>query len=378
MNLSNLPDIEFANKDVETIISDTIAYYEEAYFEQTGNRKKLYPGDPIRIFLYSQALREFQLRQIIDFSAKQNLLKYAKGDYLENLAALRTVERLPSNKASVNVKFKLSAAQPTIQTIPIGTRVTPGNDILFELLDDIEVLSGQTEIIVKMVCTLPGKIGNDFTAGQINTLVDPIPWIDKVANIDTSQGGSDEEDDNSFRERIYLAPESYSVAGPTGAYVFFAKEYSSAIKDVKVFSPSPGSIDIRILLHDGELPSESFIQHIHEYLSDKKRRPLTDNVIVSAPEVVNYSVDLTYYILEDNYSNDLMIHDNVNKAVADYILWQKSKIGRDINPSELITRIILAGGKRVEVASPLFTQIQDTQIAYVENININYGGAEND
>lgn len=378
MNLSNLPDIEFANKDIETIISDMIVDYEQAYFEQTGIRKKLYPGDPVRIFLYTQALREFQLRQLIDFSAKQNLLKYAKGNFLENVAALRSVKRLPSSRSSVKVKFILSAPQATVQVIPSGTRVSPGNNIYFEILENIQVPAGQTEITIITMCTIPGKIGNGFTPGQINILVDPIPWISGVMNIDTSQGGSDEEDDNSFRERVYLAPESYSVAGPTGAYEFFAKEYSPAIKDIKVFSPTPGTIDIRILLQDGELPSEAFIQGVQGHLSDKTRRPLTDNVIVSAPEIVHYSIDLIYYILEDSSSNTLLIQENINKAVADYVLWQKSRIGRDINPSELIARVIQAGAKRIEITSPLFTQVEDTQIAYADSINVNYGGIEND
>ncbi|WPC41220.1 hypothetical protein [Clostridium sp. JS66] len=58
MDLKNLPDISFANKDVETILNDNISEYEKAYYAQTGQQITLYHGDKIRIFLYGQAIKE--------------------------------------------------------------------------------------------------------------------------------------------------------------------------------------------------------------------------------------------------------------------------------------------------------------------------------
>ena len=89
MELNHLPDIQFVETNLDVILQETIAGYEKAYLEQYGQEKKLFPGDPIRIYLYSQALREFQLRKLIDYSAKQNLLKYAKGDYLRHIGATK-------------------------------------------------------------------------------------------------------------------------------------------------------------------------------------------------------------------------------------------------------------------------------------------------
>ena len=128
IDLNSLPDVTFAQKDIETILNDTISEYEQAYYVQYGIKKKLYPGDPIRVFLYSQALREFQLRQVIDFSAKQNLLKYAVGPYLKHIGASRDTPILEASKAAVTQKFVLSAPQATTQIIPLGTRVSPGNN----------------------------------------------------------------------------------------------------------------------------------------------------------------------------------------------------------------------------------------------------------
>jgi len=375
LNLKNLPDVEFANKDIEDILSDTISSYEKAYFEQNGTVKKLYPGDPIRIFLYSQALREFQLRQIIDFSAKQNLLKYAKGDYLDNIGA--TVERLKASKSRVTIKFNMSSPQPTAQIIPIGTRVTPGNNIFFETTENVEIPAGEIEVTCIMECTIEGKSGNGFLPGQINVLVDPVPWVKSVSNIDKSQGGSDIEDDESYRERIWLAPESYSTAGPDGAYKFFAKQYNSSIVDVEVSSPSPGVVDIRVLLENGEIPTQTLLDSLKDYLSDGTKRPLTDYVVVNAPDIVNYDIDIVYYILDEDSAMTSTIQTSVNQAIENYKNWQKSKIGRDINPSKLTADIISSGAHRVEITSPVYTEIQATDIAIDLNVNIVYGGLVN-
>jgi len=66
----------------------------------------------------------------------------------------------------------------------------------------------------------------------------------------------------------------------------------------------------------------------------------------------------------------------VNNAVSEYVVWQKSKIGRSINPSELVRKVMQAGAKRVEVTSPVYTDLNDTQVAVEGSISVTYGGLE--
>jgi len=378
LTLNDLPEVSFAGKDINQILNDMISGYEQAYYESTGVKKKLYPGDPIRIFLYSQALREFQLRIMIDDAAKQNLLKYARKENLQNLGAYSRTYIFKPQPAIAKVKFVLSQARPVSETIPIGTRVSPGNDVYFATNENIIVPAGTQEIIAGVTCLQKGIAGNNFTPGQINILVDPLPWISRIENIETSQGGTDEEDEDSYRERIHLAPEGFSVAGPEGAYEYFAKQYSSLVDDVKINSPSDGVVDIRVLLKSGELPDESFIDRISEYLSAKERRPLTDHVQVSAPDVVNYNIELTYYISSENISQESLIKSKVQDAIEEYEIWQRSKIGRGINPSELVTKIRLAGAKRVNVVSPIYTAVNSTAVVVANVKTIIYGGLEDE
>ncbi|MGG1599312.1 baseplate assembly protein [Paenibacillus naphthalenovorans] len=378
MSLNDLPDVTFASKDINQILADMVSGYEQAYFAQTGEIKKLYPGDPIRIFLYTQALRELQLRHLIDDAAKQNLLKYSRDGNLDNIGALNDVPRLEEKFSTVTEKFTLSAPQSTVQTIPAGTRASPGNQIYFATIEDHNVPAGATEIFVTMQCTESGEIGNGFTPGQINILVDPLPWISGVTNTTESSGGTAAEENEPYRERIRLSPESFSVAGPEGAYEFFAKSANPGIIDVVVYSPSDGVVEIRPLMTGGTLPDQSVLDAVLAACNAKTVRPLTDRVNVLAPAEVAYNIDVQYWIGRENEEDQLSIQSSVEAAVSAYVLWQRSRLGRDINPTELIYLMRLAGAKRVVVTSPTFTVVARTGFAVAGTINIVYGGVEDE
>ena len=112
--------------------------------------------------------------------------------------------------------------------------------------------------------------------------------------------------------------------------------------------------------------------------SDRSVRPLTDHVRVAAPEVVNYDLTLTYYLDRANEAKSVAVQSAVAKAVEDYIDWQKSKLGRDINPDELICLIKNAGAKRAVISSPTFRIVADNHVAIAENVNVTFGGLENE
>jgi phage-related baseplate assembly protein len=376
--LENLPNISFVDKDVSTLLTNMISEYESVYKASTGVAKTLADGDPVRIWIYAQALRIYALYQLIDQAAKYNLLKYSTGDYLDNLAALVGITRAAAEAATVTIRFTLSAARSSAVGIDAGTRVSPDGSIFFATNEYAEIPAGSLCIDVTAQCQETGTVGNGYVAGQITTLVDPIRYVASVTNTTESQGGADEENDDSLRGRIFQKPESFSVAGPIGAYEYFVKDYNSSIIDVSVTSPSAGEVLVCFILTDGELPGGTLIAEVLEYLSDDTRRPLTDSVTVQPPETVSYNVELTYYVKSSNANSASTIQAAVTEAVNNYVIWQKSKIGRDINPSQLISDIIAAGAKRVVITSPTFTTLTDTQVALEGTVSVVYGGLENE
>ena len=360
MELRSLPEIVFVDADKEKIEAAVIGEYESI----TG--RTLARGDPVRLFLLTIANIIILQMNAINETGKQNLLRYAKGDNLDHLGAFMGVERTPAAAAMTTMRIRLSTARDVSTVIPEGTRFTAGDNVFFAFTADVLIPAGETEGSGEALCQQTGPAGNGYGIGTLTTLVDPVPYVAAVENTTVSEGGADEQDDDSYREDIHIAPESFSVAGPAGAYEYFAKRASALITDVSVTSPSPGEVEVRLL------------DAVEDVLSADDVRPLTDHVKVLAPEKKEYAVKFTYYISRDNQAKAETIRQAVETAAEEFIAWQKEKLGRDINPSELIARIIRAGAKRVEVESPVYTKLDGTQAAISTGCTAEYGGIEDE
>lgn len=370
MKLADLPDVDFINVSADEIQASVF----ECYKNIVG--RSVAKGDPTRLFLLVMSDVVIRLCNNQNYIGKQNLLKYAVGGNLDNIAALTETERLPASAAMTTIKITLSEARDNEVIVPAGTRVATADGIYFALSEAVIVTAGNTAATGEAVCTETGDIGNGYLPGEINQIVDPVAYVAAMTNTTQSEGGSDEEDDESLRERAHEAPERFSVAGPEGAYQYHAKSVNSAITDVAVTSPSPGIVNIYPLLDGGEIPGEELLQEVEERLSDKTIRPLTDNVEVKAPEEVSYNIAGTYYIDSNDVNQAADIQSRVTEAVNEYVLWQKSKLGRDINPSKLISMVMAAGVKRVDVTAPVFAKLENMQVAVADEISMTMAGAE--
>lgn len=375
----NLPDISFIDwMTLEGVQAGMVRDYENQYAELTGrDTYSLSRADPMSLVLFACSVQIYQALMYVDRAGKQDLLKYSYGSYLEHLGAFKGLTREPAKPARCLVKFTLSDTRPDAIAIPGGTRVTNG-EIYFATEDYAEIPSGETEIILNCVCLQDGVSGNDLLPGDINILVDPIAYVAGVENTTESSGGSDLESDEDFVYRIYIAPSKYSVAGPDDAYIYWAKTYNQGIEDVYVNSDEPVDVIVEFIMEDGELPDEAMIQGLQKYLEDEKIRPLTDRVTVKAPETVDYTLEMTYYINASDTRQANTIQGKVNAAIEEYIAWQRSKIGRDINPSELVKLVIAAGAKRAEIVKPVFQKINKADVAKLTAKKVTYGGIEDD
>ena len=125
MKLSDLPDIDFVDVDRDTVQQAVF----DAYTNITG--RTLAQGDPIR--LYNLFITEVIIRLLnkLNDTGKQNLLKYANGGKLDNLAALVRTTRLQSSAATTTLMVTLSAARANETIIPAGTRVASGDNKYF-------------------------------------------------------------------------------------------------------------------------------------------------------------------------------------------------------------------------------------------------------
>ena len=367
------PDIHFVDTDTNTVVNALIQSY-EAFTGRT-----LYPADPARLFILWVADIIIQERVNIDFSARQNVPRYAEGEYLDSLAELfKDAYRLEPEKAKTTLRFTLSIPLEVATIVPVGTRVTVDGEIIFQTTQALTIPAGDLFGDVEAECQTEGEIGNGFVPGQITQLIDIFPYFGSVENVSESDGGADEESDAAFYERMRESVETFSTAGPLGAYEYYAKSASALIVDVKATSPEPGEVDVRVLLSGGQLPGEEILKEVLDILNADKVRPLTDHVTVAAPETVPYDIDFTYWTQEGGAVSDDKVAENIAAAVRTFKEWQGAKMGRDVNPSYLISLLMQAGAKRVKVRSPVDTVVPDNAVAVIGETAVVNGGAENE
>jgi phage-related baseplate assembly protein len=390
--LALVPEIDFAVKDPAVIVTEVVADYEAAFATLTGIAKRLAPGDPVRLFLLVVCHWLSHQRTIIDFTGKENLLKYARGSYLDNLAALYgdRALRLQGQKATTTLRFALTAPLAAGATIPKGTRCQAPNGVIFETVDAVTIPSLVTFRDVGAQAIVAGTIGNGFVPGQITSIINwNQPFGITVTNTTATAGGSDAEDDEQYRYRVWLAIESFSTCGPREAYEFWALSAHPDIIQVVVHSAPEiaGEVWLYPLLKGGILPaadgSDGILGLVQQSCSRDDRRPVTDYVTAKQATQFVYTLNVDYYVLNSNAVLLGTIQAAVQQAALDWIVWQRSAIARDLNGSELTKRMVEAGAKRVVINSPTpsFQAMNFDQLA-VHNpnvapvINFPYNGLE--
>lgn len=371
---SNLPEVEFVDTDTEALVNKLIAGYEEI----TG--RILYPADPVRAFVLWLASIIIQERVGINESAKQNLPRYAEGENLDSLSEIfHNTYRLEPTAATTTLGFYITTTLEEDYIITDELEVTVDGVINFATTGYLIFKAGENYAEVGAICQSVGTVGNGFTPGQVSKLVsDEFLYFKEVANTTTTAGGSEEESDTAFYNRMRESEESYTTAGPRGSYAYHAKSVSSQISDVSAESPEDGVADVRIMLYGGKLPDKELIDRVQEYLSADDIRPMTDKVIVAAPDTIEFDIEATYYIPRDKAATTKEIKQAVELATENYTLWQTSKMGRDINPSYFNAMLMESGIKRVDITTPVFTEIPKGSVAVLRNCNVTFGGVEDE
>lgn len=377
--IEDYPDISFINDyTMKKLEEDMISWYREKRKELTGEDIVLASADDRRLILQTGAYFLYQGYMYSDDAGKMGLLKYSRGSFLDNLGALKHIYRAQASGATTTLRFSLKNARTTTTGIPKGTKVTAGDGVYFSTDEYCEILPGEIYVETGATCDTKGSAGNDYDIKDLILLVDPVPFLDSVENVTKPENGADIESDESLRERIYIAPASYSTAGTRDSYEYYVRKFNSTVSDISIISTEPCVVIVRYLLENGVVPGEESINELQAYLEQPSIKPLTDKVEVTAPDLQPYDLNVKYYINKSDLNRAESIQVEVTNAINDYVLWQKSKMGRDINPNELVKRVLTAGAKRIEINSPEFSRVNENSVASLITSEVSYGGLEDD
>lgn len=385
---SDLPEVDFIDGLTHSIVYEQmVQQFKDKYYEIRGVVPEIEAGSDVDICLHVMSQNVYQALAYLDSAAKMNLLKYSMEGYLDNLGALRSVARVEASPSLCIIRFTLNDTYDFDVEIPLGTGIkTQEREWIWYTDESIIIKAGELYGEVQATCDTVGELTNNIAIGEINTLVQNVSYVSHAENITDTGAGADIQGDDVFRERIFLRPTSYSVAGPEDAYKYWTLTYSAAIDHCIVmthdhnytesFRPEPGEVYIFVSLSDDSEPTEDFLLGLEEFLDDDTKRPLTDWVHARALQKEKFDIDFTYFYIENTTYTAENIQDVVQDAVERYIEWQTGQLGRDINPQKLISFLLQTDViKRVDVRKPEYKIVEQIPQA-VGEINMENGGVE--
>ena len=156
------------------------------------------------------------------------------------------------------------------------------------------------------------------------------------------------EDDESLRERIQMAMEGLSTAGPRNAYIFHARSADGRVADASAISPSPSVavVTVQSALGDGTATAD-LLAVVASYLSDEDRRPVADRLTVQSAEVLPYTVEAVLYLNSSGPESQPVRSAAEARLAA--LVNARRRLGQEVNRSALDAALHIEGVKRVEL-----------------------------
>jgi phage-related baseplate assembly protein len=185
----------------------------------------------------------------------------------------------------------------------------------------------------------------------------------------------DGEDDDAYLERVQLAPDSFSVAGPSGSYEYFARSAAANVRDARAISPSEGQVLVSIMTKDGNGQADAdLVAAVQSALDDASKRPLTDQVTVQSAAIVEYAIEATVYTYAGPDA-DLVLATAAASAAAKASSLRR--IGFDVARTALTGAIHVAGVHSIVLTAPVADLIlDDTQASFCTGVALTNGGVK--
>jgi phage-related baseplate assembly protein len=310
----------------------------EAYIDAGGD--VLYPGDEKEMLMRGMEQIIMQAFAGIDNALRMDTLRYAVRDYLDLYGEKRRCYRNKAKAAATTVRLTFLNSGIG-KTIPAGSPLTADGSVIFQTTEDVEQdgYAGTTD--VGIICSKAGSAGNGLLTGMEMQFLTPEDGISNITVLEDASGGQNEEDDESYRERIRVYGLATVTTGPATQYESVTKAVTSEIIDAKAINEGDGEVGVYLLLAD-ESVSAAIISAVEDALTPDDARPLTDSVSVSLATKREYVLKVKYSV----YSG-ANISASLQDAVERYQNWQDKTIGQAFNPDMLISYLYQAGCLRV-------------------------------
>lgn len=372
----------------------------------------------IQLMVYYANLIKIQANE----AANLNLVEFSRYPFIDFIGKMKNCPRLTAKQGEDVLLIKLNTTFSYDLTITRGFQVKTNDGLhIFETTTDLIIPAGEVQGLVNIQSQEAISEINKYKAGEINTVISSsFSFIESVTNINGVSGGSDDETDESYAQRILLAPEGFSVAGPELAYIYWTLSSHPSIVDasvdipqknaqidvngtlaemsvntiendvfnakvnyqtgeieielkqdlasgskIKTIMPHPYEIDIYALTTDGEA-SQSVLDDITETL--KPVRPISDYVVTKSAQVKEYSISGTVYLKKD--ADETVTKAAVKTVLNSFVNEFKNKLNRTIVLNQIIAKVNSVDGVfDFKPTSPTSDLLAEKQVYYSGSID---------
>lgn len=181
------------------------------------------------------------------------------------------------------------------------------------------------------------------------------------------------EQDDPFRERIQLAFEGLTTAGPRASYILHARNASGLVMDATAESPAPCYVTVTVLSSEGKgVASAELLATVKAALSDEDVRPVCDRVTVQSAQIIDYRIDAILHMAGAGPEGDASLAEATSR-LAKWINPRK-RLGVEVARSAVDAQLHVAGVARVELVGWADLAPTKEQAAYCVGYDVKLAG----
>ncbi|MDT3721414.1 baseplate J/gp47 family protein [Pseudomonas oryzihabitans] len=180
------------------------------------------------------------------------------------------------------------------------------------------------------------------------------------------------ETDDALRERVQMAWEGLSVAGPRNAYILHARNASGQVADASATSPSPAVVTVTVQSLDGDgSASAELLSTVSQALNDEDVRPVGDRLIVQSAQILTYQVKAVLHLANTGAEGEVILA-TARQQLAAYVN-QRRRLGVRVSRSGIDAALHVAGVAWVELQDWQDLTPTEAQAAYCTATSVTLG-----
>lgn len=313
-------------RSVETIYEGLL----EAFQERAGFAPEAGCDLAVRLWAAAAELQALEIQA--DWVLDQSFPQTAQGIYLDRHGTMRGLKRLPATRSAGSLRFSVETALAMDLTIQAGTVCMTAEEVRVRTTAETVIPAGALYADAPAEAVEPGGEGN-VPPGAVEFLTACPVAVTGVTNPNAFTGGSDSEDDETFRARILESYRRLPNGANTAWYEATAMSYPGVTAAKAVGrAEGPGTVNVYVTGEKG-LPDEALLAGLGAELQEKREIAVTVKVLPPAARKVDVSVAVTP---EEGADKEAVL-ESARRAVAGF--FGGRLLGRAVLLAELGNRL---------------------------------------